>query len=398
MVKNDMEILNEGSSKNTLGVKSKKATSTQQGVGGFDFQDFFSVFDGGLQIFGDMPIKKKAKKMAVIADTSFNLLKNACIPTHYNSFDGDTYIDVDLAQVIKPGIDISIEPGTRNYVVPLEIIFRDYLHPNASLLKDIQEAGENTDSKYHYSKYGLTQMPVGGERLDKTAINYTTKFEEPTDRDLTRDEAIKLSGLSEEEMITAEKLVTDACKVISDYAEQCGLIHTDGKIELIKDANGTLRIGDVVGTPDEDRFLAKVNKDPITSYVNKYVQEIEKQITDMGMTSSSELFEKFKNIGKTEDDIYVDISKEYVRNWFEDEGWKAKAIIAKETYKTSWRDNVDEAPDMDKYTMDLISRMYSEFACAWKTGTKYSEELAAELYVAEQIHKIDIEHSKFMES
>ena len=108
---NDMELLNDGSSKNTLGIKSQKATPTEQGVGGFDFKDFFSVFDGGLQLFGEMPIEGKAENMVTIADKSFTLLENAGIPTHYNTSNGETYIDVDLAQVIKPGIDI---PGNQN--------------------------------------------------------------------------------------------------------------------------------------------------------------------------------------------------------------------------------------------------------------------------------------------
>ncbi|NOR85597.1 hypothetical protein GQ473_05765, partial [archaeon] len=43
-----------------------------------------------------------------------------------------------------------------------------------------------------------------------------------------------------------------------------------------------------------------------------------------------------------------------------------------------------------------ISRMYSEFARAWENGTKYNEELAAELYVVEQIHKLGIDNPFFL--
>ncbi len=78
-VQNSITI-HEGSAKDTLSFENTP------GSGGFRYGDTFSVFDGGKDIFGNMPIENKGKNMAAIAAKSFEILRDKKIRIYLASF------------------------------------------------------------------------------------------------------------------------------------------------------------------------------------------------------------------------------------------------------------------------------------------------------------------------
>ncbi|MBC8495410.1 hypothetical protein H8D36_04615 [archaeon] len=277
------------------------------GTGEFIFSDDFSIFD-----WGKMPdqIPGKGAALAVMAAWNFEQLEKIGVPTHYMGLvlRGDQKTDrivgfehlqaagpsnimrVELSVVYHPiarrYADIQAEtPGTvdhvdydyaffeqnrghiNNYIVPLEIIFRNGLPLGSSVFKRIAEAKKHPDGKVRlakleniYRKLGLNSEPKPGDMLPKPILGYTTKFEEG-DRHLTEDEAYQVSGLTEEQFAQVEPLALRVNDMITARAEKTGLApHWDGKVEM-RFRDGQLGIADVLGTLDENRFGTLVSKE-----------------------------------------------------------------------------------------------------------------------------------------
>lgn len=298
----------EGSSKNILVYKEPAAN--EPGCGAFEFTDYFSVFDWGR--FLDEPIPGKGAAMAAVVKKYFELLSAAGVKNHYQGMAGEALMDVALVNVPLAYADVA--PGTVNYLLPIEIIFRIYTHPESSDLKKIRE-GKRT-----WQELGYDEMPEPNKKLPWPKISYSTKLEE-TDRVLSKEEARKLSGLAETEMENLEGLARKVCDIITEHSEKIGLIHYDGKIEVAKNAAGEFTVVDVLGTLDEDRFMM-----------------------DAGGGN------------------FVDVSKQFIRNWYKAQGWKKEVDAAKkkaeELGDPGWKKFCSPPPKMPCQVKNLVAEMY----------------------------------------
>ncbi|MCD6092628.1 MAG: hypothetical protein J7J38_01240 [Candidatus Aenigmarchaeota archaeon] len=328
--------VHEGSAKNTL--IFKEATEDSLGTGAFEFLDYFSVFDWGR--FLNSPIKFKGVAMAAVAKKYFELLDKSGIKTHYLGMKDSTKMSISLVNI--PEAYKNVPLNSKNYLLPIEIIFRIYTHPESSDLRKIKR-GEKT-----YRELGYETMPEPNKKLPSVKISYSTKLE-ARDRVITKEEARALSGLTSAEMDELEELALKVNKIITNHCEKAGLIHYDGKIEVAKDVEGEFMIVDVVGTLDEDRFMVKIGKDK-----------------------------------------YVDFSKQFLRNWYIANGWKAIVNEAKERAEErgvkDWKRFCSEPPKLPEKISKLVSEMYLTDAEA-RTGEKIGERLGVKIRPLKQVAK-----------
>lgn len=145
-----------------------------------------------------------------------------------------------------------------NYLVGLEIIFRNALPEGSSVFGKIAKAKTIPDESKReeelqqiYQSLGLTSEPKPGDFLPRPIMNYTTKLE-AGDRNLTENEAYKISGLTEENFAKVGPLALTINNMITEQAQKAGMVHYDGKVEML--FNNGLVLGDVLGTFDENRL------------------------------------------------------------------------------------------------------------------------------------------------
>ena len=143
----------EGSSKNIL--VHKEPSANTPGEGSFEFTDYFSVFDWGR--FLDEAVPGKGEAMAAVVKKYFELLDLAGIKHHYKGMAGNNLMNVSLVNIPQAYADVA--PGTTNYLLPIEIIFRIYTHPESSDLRKIKE-GKRT-----FAELGYDEMPEPNKRL-----------------------------------------------------------------------------------------------------------------------------------------------------------------------------------------------------------------------------------------
>jgi phosphoribosylaminoimidazole-succinocarboxamide synthase len=141
-----------------------------------------------------------------------------------------------------------ISGSTRNYLIPLEVITRYYLA--GSLWDRIK------DGKLDPKKLGIKGAPNYGMPLPEPYFELTTKLE-PVDRKLRTEEALRISGLSKDEMKELEETTLNIDNMIATQVAGRGLIHVDGKKEYAFDYERNLMIVDTFGTADEDRWWVK---------------------------------------------------------------------------------------------------------------------------------------------
>jgi len=222
----------------------KQATESESGIGVFSFTDDYSVFD-----YGKMPdiIPEKGEALCRMAAHNFKELEKLGIKSHFRTLVSGNQMEVDLVQVLYPQKG-ELKPGMKNYLVPLEIIFRNSLPDGSSVFKRIKSG--QLDRK----ALGLEKEPVPGEKLSKPLMDVSTKLE-PSDRYLSWQEALEISALEKEQI---EELKQKALKIndfLTKKAEELGLEHADGKVEFGLNPNNELVLVDVAGTLDENRFL-----------------------------------------------------------------------------------------------------------------------------------------------
>lgn len=246
----------------------KKPTENAMGIGRFHFSDRYSVFD-----WGEMPdiIDEKGPALCLMGAHCFEKLEEKGIKTHYRGLitaDGKlapfselkqptNIMEFNLANVYRPTAheqsgklvyDYSFfTPTLRNYLIPLEIIYRNGLPEGSSIFKRLEQGAITLQ------KLGLDHYPKAGEKLAKPILDVSTKLEE-SDRYLTWKEAKKIAGLTDSEAAAVKDVLSRANRVISEMAAVAGLENEDGKIELAFDGERKLMIVDVVGTLDECRF------------------------------------------------------------------------------------------------------------------------------------------------
>ncbi len=232
-----------GSVKNL--VTEKEATEEQMGIGTFEFTDDYSVFD-----FGKMPdtIQGKGESLARMAAHNFRELESKFgVKTHLRKFMPPNKMQVSLVRVLMPQ-DNQIKEETRNYLVPLEIMFRNSLPEGSSVFKRL-ESGE-----LEPYDLGLSEVPQPGFKFEKAFLDVSTKLE-PIDRYLSWDEAMDISKISEDQLYEIKEFALNINDFITEKAVSLGLEHADGKVEFGITPKNEIMLVDVCGTLDENRFL-----------------------------------------------------------------------------------------------------------------------------------------------
>jgi phosphoribosylaminoimidazole-succinocarboxamide synthase len=263
-------------------VVDREPTPDRAGRGRFVFTDAYSVFD-----WGRMPdaVPGKGASLCTMGAFNFELLDFNHVPTHYEGVleDADAGADataVDLGECERPPRQMAIdlvqvpdlphtdegydydafhEAAGENYLIPLEIVFRNVV-PVGSSLRDRRSPDE----------FGLDvdRWPDEAVALPEPVVEFSTKFEEQ-DRYLDREAADRIAGLADLDRLT--ELARAVNHLVTDRAERTGFVHEDGKIECLY-REGTIAVADVVGTFDENRFSydgQQVSKEVVRQYYKR---------------------------------------------------------------------------------------------------------------------------------
>ena len=255
----------------------EEPTATDLGRGRFVFSDRYSVFD-----WGEMPdhVPNKGASLCLMGAYNFELLDVNHVPTHYLGVveDGEvkelgecgsppTEMAIELTQVpdlpyLGDGAydyDAYHDAAGENYLIPLEIVFRNTV-PEGSSLR----------SRGSPAEYGLDMEAWPDEVVDlpEPVVEFSTKYEEQ-DRYLARPEADRIAGAADLEDL--EDLALAVNDVLNRRAEERGFVHEDGKIECLYH-DGEIRVADVVGTFDENRFSYRgqeISKEVVRQYYKR---------------------------------------------------------------------------------------------------------------------------------
>jgi phosphoribosylaminoimidazole-succinocarboxamide synthase len=260
------------------------ATADDLGRGAFVFTDDYSVFD-----WGKMPdeVPDKGASLCSMGAFNFERLEREGVETHYegvttSSTDGavdlETATDsgtapremvVELTQV--PDLtfhgDEAADPSGydydayhaaagENYLVPLEVVFRNRVPVGSSLRRRTDPGDHGLDDD---------EWPDEAVDLDEPVVEFSTKYEQQ-DRYLSRAAADRIAGRADLDDLTA--LAHEVNRLVTERASEAGLVHQDGKIECLY-YRGELRVADVVGTFDENRFAyegRQVSKEVLRQY------------------------------------------------------------------------------------------------------------------------------------
>ena len=248
-------------------------TAEDLGQGAFVFTDDYSVFD-----WGKMPdtIPKKGASLCAMGADNFERLEAAGIPTHYRGVvQGDSVVSLEDAE--NPPTEMAIEltqvpnlphpdgdydydayhaEAGENYLVPLEIVFRNVVPIGSSLRSRTEPEDHGLD---------FEEWPEEAIELEEPIVEFSTKYEEQ-DRYLDREEADEIAG--EADIDHLEDLAREVNRVVTERAAEIGLTHQDGKIECLYH-QGNAKVADVAGTFDENRFSwdgQQVSKEVVRQY------------------------------------------------------------------------------------------------------------------------------------
>jgi phosphoribosylaminoimidazole-succinocarboxamide synthase len=245
----------------------KKSTKNDMGIARFHFSDRYSVFD-----WGEMPdlIEGKGAALCLMGAYCFESLKERGIETHYRGLvarggkllgtdellEPVDVMEIDLVNVLHPipyaerenlKYDYSMfTPNLINFLIPLEIIYRNGLPDGSSVFKRLERGLRPEDM-------GLDHYPKPGEKLSKPIFDVSTKLEKK-DRYVTWKEAKEIACLSDKDVDEIGNVLRNVDETITGIASKAGLENEDGKIELAFDDKRRLMVVDVVGTLDECRF------------------------------------------------------------------------------------------------------------------------------------------------
>jgi phosphoribosylaminoimidazole-succinocarboxamide synthase len=283
----------------------KKPTKDAIGVGRFHFSDRYSVFD-----WGEMPdfIDGKGAALCMMGAYCFERLGEKGIRTHYRGLvDGkgnvvlfdeleqpSNVMEINLVNVYRPKTCVEdgklkydygvYTPELRNFLIPLEIIYRNGLPEGSSVFKRLEQGLVSLED------LGLDHYPKAGEKLGKPIFDVSTKLEEG-DRYVSWAEAQRIAGLSDGELEEVKVLLLKVDDAITEIAARARLVNEDGKIELAFDPSRRLMVVDVVGTLDECRFTydgLHVSKEIARQYYMKTgwyheVEEAKKKAKEQGI-------------------------------------------------------------------------------------------------------------------
>ena len=207
----------------------------------FLFTDQISVFDKVIPSL----IPRKGETLCKTAAYWFKVCENLGITSHFIELTGDNRMRVSKVDVI-PNYTL-LTPSSSNYLIPLELITRYYI---AGSLNDRIMAGK---IKPEHLGFRSGYKPEYGEKLPEPFFEQTTKLEK-VDRPVSNSEAVRIAGLSRRDFTELKEAVLKIDRKINDEVKKRGLIHVDGKKEFAFDARRELMIVDTFGTADEDRF------------------------------------------------------------------------------------------------------------------------------------------------
>jgi len=252
------------------------ATADQLGRGAFVFTDDYSVFD-----WGKMPdqIPDKGASLWTMGAFNFELLEAADVPTHYGGVVVDDQL-LSLDDALEKGAvpremaieltqvpDLPFEGGSYdyetyyanadwNFLIPLEVVFRNRVPIGSSLRKRSDPADHGLE---------FEEWPDEAVDLPEAVVEFSTKYEEQ-DRYLLRPEADEIAGPVNIDGL--ETVAREVNRLVTEQAAEAGLSHQDGKIECLY-YDGEIRVADVVGTFDENRFSydgKQVSKEVLRQY------------------------------------------------------------------------------------------------------------------------------------
>ncbi len=151
------------------------------------------------------------------------------------------------------------DPKYKNFLAPLECIFRFGMPKGSSLMKRVKIPG-------YIKSLGLKEEPKEGEWLPRPVVEFSTKHE-PKDRYIGLTEAFNISGLDPEQFSSLAESNYLLAMYLTDLFGKAGLEVWDGKFEYLKTPIG-VEMADAIG-PDELRLLkdgVQVSKEPIRQY------------------------------------------------------------------------------------------------------------------------------------
>ena len=267
------------------------ATAEGLGRGAFVFTDDYSVFD-----WGKMPdqIPDKGASLCTMGAYNFQLLEENHVPTHYEGVRLPGSDEVrDLGEALSADAapeemvieltqvpDLPFEDGSydydayhagadKNYLIPLEIVFRNRVGVGSSLRSRTEPADHGLD---------YDTWPEEVVNLDEPVVEFSTKYEEQ-DRYLDREAADRIAGAAGIDRL--EELAQAVNHIVTEQAAEADLVHEDGKIECLY-YDGEIRVADVVGTFDENRFSyegQQVSKEVIRQYHKRTQSEWVKAVS-----------------------------------------------------------------------------------------------------------------------
>ncbi len=271
----------------------------------FKYSNRISVFDKIIP--NDVP--RKGESLCRTSAFWFEQLEDEGIcKTHFLDMPEPDQMRVRRVRVIH---DYDrLDDQTTNFLIPLEVICR---HFAAGSLMDRVRKGKVDPTELGFPE---GHEVTSGERLPTPFVEFTTKLE-PIDRKLTEEEALEISGLTEDELEHIKQTVLAIDQFIEDQVEPRGLIHADGKKEFAFDENRELMIIDAFGTADEDRFWEK---------------------------------QPYEERGER-----VELSKEFVRQHYRDSGYHAELTAAREAGEPE-----PEIPPMPQNIVEETSQLYGD--------------------------------------
>ncbi len=242
----------------------------------FRFTDNISVFDKVIP----SSIPFKGETLCREGVHWFGRASKMGIKTHFLEYLPPNGMICKKVNILQPH---QITRESRSYLIPLEFICRWYVA--GSLYDRVKEGKIHADDLGFASGHKVAY----GEPLPEPFLEVSTKLEK-TDRLLKKPEALQISGLTDQEYDSAREVVLRIDEDMAKSVASRGLVHVDGKKEMAFDDDRQLMIVDVYGTADEDRFWDK----------------------------------KRYELGE-----FVDLSKEYVRQYYRQTGYKDQLYQAR---------------------------------------------------------------------
>ncbi len=261
----------------------------------------FSVFDLKELVVDTIPLKDLSLTMMAAAD--FEVLGANGFRTHYVGLLDDRNRVVrttDLKEPSKrlvfrvydfPADRVVCRPdGTydysyfeqnrgklNGYVMPVEFVFRRGAPEGSSLFRKTipnwQREGDTASIEKFLRRTGLNQLPNPGDMFPNPIYDFWTKMER-SDRPIGDDgnyaEALKISGLTEEQFLMVLRTLGRTARTSAAYLDSVGINEIDGKREYVWDDGPVL--ADFGATLDEDRWLRngrQISKEFLRLYLEK---------------------------------------------------------------------------------------------------------------------------------